>query len=91
MFIYKPKLLQYMKRKVVKHGQNTLTVSLPSKWCRAHGIKQGDEIEVEEKGPLIQLSPLEVKRKTETSLDFSNIDISETRVLRNLINHTYKK
>jgi len=38
-----------MKRKVVRHGSATLTVSLPSKWVKANNIKNGDEIEVYEK------------------------------------------
>jgi len=38
-----------MKRKVVKQGASTLTVSLPSKWSQKFGLKSGDEIHVEEK------------------------------------------
>ena len=38
-----------MKRKVNRVGQNTLTVSLPSKWARKYNIKAGDEIVVPRK------------------------------------------
>jgi phosphate uptake regulator len=31
-----------MKRKVVKHGISTLTISLPSKWAKVNKIKNGD-------------------------------------------------
>ena len=47
------KRLQYitkMKRKIVKHGNSTLTVSLPSKWAKNNSLKQGDEIDVIENG-----------------------------------------
>lgn len=37
-----------MKRKVVQNGPLTLGVSLPSKWVKSHGIKKGDEIDVDE-------------------------------------------
>lgn len=37
-----------MKRKVNQVGTGTLTVSLPNKWVDKHGIKKGDEIEVDE-------------------------------------------
>jgi phosphate uptake regulator len=37
-----------MKRKVVKHGSATLTVSLPSKWAKKYGIRAGDEIDIKE-------------------------------------------
>jgi len=37
-----------MKRKVVKHGSATLTVSLPSKWAKKYGIHAGDELDIKE-------------------------------------------
>ncbi len=36
-----------MKRKVVKHGVSTLTLSLPSKWAGANKIKNGDFLDIE--------------------------------------------
>ncbi len=35
-----------MKRKIIKQGRNTLTVTLPSSWARKHGIACGDEIDM---------------------------------------------
>lgn len=35
-----------MERKLVKHGPNTLTVSLPSKWVKSHNLKNGQKITV---------------------------------------------
>ena len=50
-----------MKRKVNLVGQNTLTVSLPTKWARDNGIKKGDEINIfvfryEQRGYIISTS-----------------------------------
>ena len=39
-----------MKRKVVKHGTATLTISLPVEWVKKFNIKQGDELDVNEQG-----------------------------------------
>ncbi len=39
---------QSLKRKVVKHGPSSLTISLPMTWAKKNGVKPGDEIEVEE-------------------------------------------
>ncbi len=36
-----------MKRKVVKHGEGTLTVSLPSNWVKNNNLKQGQLVNVE--------------------------------------------
>ncbi|MEM4242832.1 MAG: AbrB/MazE/SpoVT family DNA-binding domain-containing protein [Candidatus Woesearchaeota archaeon] len=35
-----------MRRKVIKLGENSLLVSLPSSWVKKHGISKGDEVEV---------------------------------------------
>ena len=43
-----------MRRKINLVGQNTLTVSLPSKWVEKNNIKKGDEVElIEESNRLI--------------------------------------
>ena len=36
-----------MKRRVVKHGASTLTISLPSKWARANKIENGNSLNIE--------------------------------------------
>ena len=46
-----------MKRKVVKHGTTTLTISLPVQWVKKFDIKQGDELDVNEKGNKIIITP----------------------------------
>lgn len=38
-----------MKRKVIQLAGKTFVVSLPSKWVKKHGVKKGDDIEVEER------------------------------------------
>jgi len=37
-----------MKRKVIKQGNGTLTITLPKKWTEKLGINAGDEIEIDE-------------------------------------------
>lgn len=37
-----------MKRKIVKHGDSTLTISLPSKWAKANNLKQGQFLNLEQ-------------------------------------------
>ena len=36
-----------MKRKLVKQGNNALTVSLPSDWSKLNRLAAGDEVDVE--------------------------------------------
>lgn len=39
-----------MKRKIIKQGHNTLTITIPSKWANTNNLKPGDEIELKEEG-----------------------------------------
>jgi len=50
-----------MKRKINLVGQNTLTVSLPTKWAKRYNLKKGDEVEVSEEEKNIVLAPLNYK------------------------------
>jgi phosphate uptake regulator len=45
-----------MKRKIVQHGSSSLTVTLPSKWAEKFKLKKGDEVDVEESGPILMIS-----------------------------------
>ncbi len=76
-----------MKRKVVKHGYATLTVSLPSIWVKKHGIKQGDEVEIALQRKSLIINP-ERKKSSKfveihipTSEKFSPRDITRLYVL----------
>jgi len=46
-----------MKRKLVKHGESTLTISLPSKWVKGHSLKRGDYLNMEISDQGLVLSP----------------------------------
>jgi len=37
-----------MRRKIIKQGHNTLTITLPAKWVSDNSIKAGEEIEIDE-------------------------------------------
>lgn len=45
-----------MKRKVIKQGHNTLTITLPSKWAKDRGVKSGDEIDIAEQEKSLVIS-----------------------------------
>jgi len=54
-----------MRRKVIQIADSTQLVSLPRKWALKHGIKKGDELNIEEKGSelLVSVEKGEVKLK----------------------------
>lgn len=77
-----------MRRKIVKQGAATLTVSLPSSWTKKFSLKSGDEIEVEEKDKVLVLS---------TATDFSsekikiNIDDANSSQIWGRLNGIYRR
>ncbi len=44
-----------MKRRVIKQGNNTLTITLPRKWARKVNLQAGDEIELKEEDNSLRL------------------------------------
>ncbi len=61
-----------MKRKVIKQGHNTLTVTLPRQWAERYGVRPGDEVDIVE-----QESSLLINRNGNGSMPSSTtIDIS---------------
>ena len=57
-----------MKRKVNLVGQNTLTISLPSKWVERNKIKKGDELEIEEGESQLFVATTKTTFKTQKTL-----------------------
>lgn len=64
-----------MKRKIIKQGHNTLTITLPSKWVQRFNVAAGKEIELIEKenGLFISLEKIDDSKKTEFNI--SGMDI----------------
>ena len=69
-----------MKRKVNRVGQNTLTVSLPSKWAGKYNIQQGDELEVEENGPCLAIGQ-KIKNLKGSHIDLDITGLDRTSIM----------
>ena len=63
-----------MKRKIVKQGTSTLTISLPSKWVSRFALKSGDEIFIEEKDNSLLLSSTSPHAIDKKTIDLSDLD-----------------
>jgi len=63
-----------MKRKVIQIANSTQLISLPRKWCIEHGIKKGDELEVEEQGNKIRVSTSKEEALETAKIHFSGVD-----------------
>jgi len=64
-----------MKRKVIKQGHNTLTITLPSSWTKRFNLEPGKEIDIYEKdnGLFISTEKSDEGRKAEFNIDGMDI------------------
>ena len=60
-----------MKRKVIKQGNGTLTITLPKNWTDEIGLEGGDEVEIEVEGKM-----LAVMSSGEAHIDKKEIDMA---------------
>ncbi len=64
-----------MRRKVIKQGNNTLTLTLPRKWTVRCGVKPGSELDVQEQGSHLVVSNVsQVLNEDAITIDVSNLD-----------------
>jgi phosphate uptake regulator len=64
-----------MRRKVIKQGNNTLTLTLPRKWTLKCGVKPGSELDVQEQGSNLVVSNVaQVQNEDSITVDVSNLD-----------------
>lgn len=64
-----------MKRKIIKQGHNTLTVTLPSNWAKRFRLKQGEEIDVLERDNGLFLSTEKQFENLTAEIDISDLDV----------------
>lgn len=77
-----------MKRKVVQHGKNTLTISLPTDWVKRNRIKIGQELEVTDK-----LTKLEVGKEKEEDKKEIIVEIKDLNehIIKRIVGNLYRK
>ena len=73
-----------MKRKVIKQGNNTLTITLPRKWTQKFGINVGDEISLEEQDNKLLLSSEKVS-SPQSSVEISFHGLNQPIFWRHMV------
>ena len=76
-----------MKRKIIKQGNGTLTITLPKQWTKETGLTGNNEIEVEESGHNLIIMPELKKGKSSLNLNIKDISIKNSRTY---ISNAYK-
>jgi phosphate uptake regulator len=64
-----------MKRRIIKQGHNTLTLTLPSEWVKKLNLKAGDEVDVLEKESTLLVNGRERNKEKSTVIDITGFTI----------------
>jgi phosphate uptake regulator len=64
-----------MKRKIIKQGHNTLTMTLPSKWVKKLNLKPGDEIDLTEKDNILVVNGEKQDEDKKCIIDISDFTV----------------
>ncbi len=63
-----------MKRKIVQHGNTSLTISLPIKWAKKFNLEKGDELNIEEKDKNLIVSTEKAISNLKIEIDITGFD-----------------
>lgn len=63
-----------LTRKLIAHGPSSLTVALPHKWVKKHGLQKGDVISVHEEDEGLRLASRPSERKKAVQLNLAKHD-----------------
>jgi phosphate uptake regulator len=74
-----------MKRKIVKQGAATMTISLPATWIKKFNLKERDELNIEEVGNKIEIST--EKAKGESKIEINSKELGG--ITKNELGHLY--
>ena len=77
-----------MRRKLIRQGNNALTVTLPAKWLQENNLNAGDEIDIDYEGKVLSLSQSN-KGKHEKTVSIT-VDTNDFELYRSLIGSYYR-
>lgn len=79
-----------MRRKLIKQGANSATITIPSKWLEKNSLNGGDEIDIEIKENIVEIRTIG-KNYNEIKSTEIKIESNYTkRVIRNVLNQLYR-
>ena len=64
-----------MKRRVIKQGHNTLTITLPSEWVKKLNIQSGDELDLSENQGSLIINGKQNNGNKATSIDINGLSV----------------
>ncbi len=76
-----------MKRKIIKQGTATLTLSLPAKWTKQLNLKPGDEVDVVEEDKTLIVSSAKLPSKKQITIEITDANREDIAIM---LMHLYR-
>lgn len=70
-----PDIKQAMKRKIIKQGHSTLTITLPNKWAKDLKLNAGDEVDIFESDGTIIVNGKQKSQPKTTTIDITGLRV----------------
>lgn len=64
-----------MKRRIIKQGHNTMTITLPSQWIKKLNLKPGDEIDLTEDSGSLTINSKQNNNFKSISIDINDLNV----------------
>ena len=77
-----------MRRKIIKQGTATLTLSLPAKWAKQFKLKAGDEVDVDEEKQNLVIAAKKLPEKKDITIELSQENKHDIKLV---LTHAYRK
>jgi phosphate uptake regulator len=78
-----------MKRKAIKQGTGSLTMSLPNKWVKKNNITAGTDLQVEEQEKTLIISPEKIKVSKTFEMNASTKKLMTNRTIQSAYNQGF--
>ncbi|MBW2991240.1 hypothetical protein KY348_06070 [Candidatus Woesearchaeota archaeon] len=76
-----------MERKLVKQGNNALTITLPKQWIDNKGLKPGSTVKIKETGTALTIDT-SIKEKKDIAVEITEHNKQD---LKNILTHIYRR
>ena len=77
-----------MRRRIIKQGTATLTLSLPAKWTKQRHLKAGDEVDVEEEDKILLVSSIKLPSKKQVTVEITDANRGD---ITPILTHLYRR
>ncbi|MBT4824555.1 hypothetical protein HN695_07560 [Candidatus Woesearchaeota archaeon] len=69
-----------MRRKLIKQGLGGLTFYVPKKWSKRLNLKAGDEIDVEEEGNILMITPEKITKDEKITINTTDMNDNSLKI-----------